>query len=135
MSNTLKTILKITIIITLFCFIYKSLNANEHSEYKELEVLKVPLYCGETSFVFTTSLNIFDETPVMAGEVRYGAMPDGELLGILSFGYNELTNRGTLFMTLPTSGQTCLLGYGLNWTFFNDTIMGKKILDEDDESK
>jgi len=132
----IKKTIKLIIIVIFFLFIYKSLDANEHPEYKEqLEVLKVPLYCGETSFVFTTSLNIFDEMPIMAGEIRYGARPDGELLGILSFGYNELTNRGTLFMTLPTSGQTCLLGYGLNWTFFNDTIMGKKILDEDDESK
>jgi len=29
-----------------------------------------------------------------------------------------------------------LLGYGLNWTFFNETLLGnKQILDEDNESK
>ena len=59
-----------------------------------------------------------------------------ELLGIISFSYNEETNSGTLMMSMPTSGETCLLAYGLNWTFFNETLLGnKQILDEDNESK
>ena len=64
------------------------------------------------------------------------SIPSGEILGLLSFSYNEETNSGTLMMTIPASGETCLLGYGLNWTFFNETLLGsKQILDEDDESK
>ena len=128
MSNTLKTILKITIIIILFCFIYNSLNAKDQ--------VNVPLFCGETAFMFQTSANKMGEVPLMAGEIREFSIPSGEILGLLSFSYNEETNSGTLMMTIPASGETCLLGYGLNWTFFNETLLGnKQILDEDNESK
>ena len=136
MSNTLKTILKITIIIILFCFIYNSLNAKDHWDQDQLKQVSVPLFCGETSFMFQTSTNKMGEVPLMAGEIREFSIPSGEILGLLSFSYNEETNSGTLMMTIPESGETCLLGYGLNWTFFNETLLGsKQILDEDDESK
>tara|TARA_B110000967_G_C18727544_1_gene480915 strand:- start:413 stop:826 length:414 start_codon:yes stop_codon:yes gene_type:complete len=136
MSNTLKTILKITIIIILFCFIYNSLNAKRHWGDEDLYQVNVPLFCGETAFMFQTSANKMGEVPLMAGEVRELSSQNGKLLGIISFSYNEETNSGTLMMSMPTSGETCLLAYGLNWTFFNETLLGnKQILDEDNESK
>ena len=50
-------------------------------------------------------------------------MPSGDLIGILSFGHSIERGSGTFFMTIPGIGpnnesMNCILGYGLNWKFF-----------------
>ena len=62
---------------------------------------------------------------ILVGEVREGGAPYGKVIGILSFGHSVERNSGTFFMTLPGIGpegqsMTCILGYGINWTFFDD---------------
>ena len=84
---------------------------------------QIPVYCGETGFIYDTSANVMMETQILIGEVRRGGMPSGDLIGILSFGHSIERGSGTFFMTIPGIGpnnesMTCILGYGLNWKFF-----------------
>ena len=65
------------------------------------------------------------ESQILVGEVRQGGQPFGDVIGILSFGHSAERNSGTFFMTIPGIGAnneslTCILGFGMNWKFFDD---------------
>ena len=92
---------------------------------------QIPVYCGDSEFIFKTSSELMLESQILVGEVRQGGQTFGEMLGILSFGHSVERNTGTFFMTIPGIGPngeslTCILGYGSNWTFFDDE--GNKII-------
>ena len=93
-----------------------------------------PVFCGDTSFMFETSSTLMEESQILVGEVRKGGTPYGDVIGILSFGHSVERDSGTFFMTLPGIGpegqsMTCILGYGMNWKFFDDE--GNLILPQD----
>ena len=59
---------------------------------------------------------------------------DADLAAWVKFGHNAKNNTGTFFMTIPEGGinyesVTCVLGYGMNWKFFDDE--GNKIIQPD----
>ena len=94
----------------------------------------IPVFCGDTSFMFETSSKLMEESQILVGEVRRGGTPYGEIIGILSFGHSIERDSGTFFMTIPGLGPngeslTCILGYGMNWVFFDDE--GNKIIQPD----
>ena len=94
----------------------------------------IPVFCGDTSFMFETSSTLMEESQILVGEVRQGGTPYGDIIGILSFGHSIERDSGTFFMTIPGLGPngeslTCILGYGMNWTFFDDE--GNKIIQPD----
>ena len=145
MKQTLKTILGITIIVIFFFILSSILNyaqaaglvfSNtpdateppvETPQYplNKLVEQNVPLSCGETSYILDTSANKMLESQILIGEIRTGGQPFGEVIGILSFGHSVERNSGTFFMTVPGIGansesMTCILGYGVNWRFFDD---------------
>ena len=95
---------------------------------------QIPVFCGDTSFMFETSSTLMEESQILVGEVRQGGTPYGDVIGILSFGHSIERDSGTFFMTIPGLGPngeslTCILGYGMNWTFFDDE--GNKIIQPD----
>ena len=91
----------------------------------QLFTKQIPIYCGETSFILDTSAEVMLESQILVGEVRQGGQPFGDVIGILSFGHSAERNSGTFFMTIPGVGTnneslTCILGFGMNWKFFDD---------------
>ena len=103
-------------------------------DLKQLFTKEMPLYCGETQFILDTSAQVMLESQILIGEVRTGGQPFGDVIGILSFGHSYERNTGTFFMTVPGIGpnnesMTCILGYGMNWKFFDDE--GNPVLGED----
>ena len=103
-------------------------------DLNRLIMQQIPVYCGDSTFMFETSSRLMLESQILVGEVRKGGQPFTELLGILSFGHSAERNTGTFFMTIPGIGpngesMTCILGYGSNWSFFDDE--GNKIIIED----
>ena len=103
-------------------------------DLNRLIMQQIPVYCGDSKFMFETSSRLMLESQILVGEVRKGGQPFTELLGILSFGHSAERNTGTFFMTIPGIGpngesMTCILGYGSNWSFFDDE--GNKIIIED----
>ena len=137
MKQIFKSVLG-TILIILFlgivCTALNSLQAEEKPNYDlgQLTPKPVPLYCGDTAFVFQTAFEIFGEVPIAGAEVRSAGNLEAPVIGILTFTYNKEWNKGTLMMTIPSSFETCILGYGVNWEFFPEL---KEILDEGNESK
>ena len=90
--------------------------------YLDLQVRQVPLFCGETSYVFQTAFEIFGEKLIAGAKVKRQGILEAPTIGILSFTYNETRETGTLMMTIPDTGETCILGYGVEWEFYNDIL-------------
>ena len=153
MKQTLKNTLGISLIAIYFYVLFSLLtfaqaaglllsvpNANEpldNTPQYNIEGMvqqQIPVFCGDTSFMLETSSTLMEESQILVGEVRRGGTANGEVIGILSFGHSIEKDSGTFFMTIPGLGPngenlTCILGYGLNWTFFDDE--GKKIIQQD----
>ena len=103
-------------------------------QYEGLVEQPIPVYCGISEFVLDTSGKMMGESQIAIGQIRKGGQPFGDLLGILSFGHNPERNSGTFIMTMPGMGPngesvSCILGYGLDWQFFNHD--GTRIPQED----
>tara|TARA_B100000427_G_scaffold160144_1_gene133165 strand:- start:1699 stop:2124 length:426 start_codon:yes stop_codon:yes gene_type:complete len=140
MKQLFKNVLGIAGIILFLGIVYASLNAIQAEDNKnlplydkgKLQVRQVPLYCGYTGFIFQTAFETFGEQPIAGAEVRAKGNPETPVIGLLTFTYNKDNNKGTFMITLPDTGETCILGYGMNWEFFP---VLKEILDEGNESK
>ena len=96
--------------------------------------MKQTLKNGDTGFIFETSSKLMEESHILVGEIREGGVPNGKVIGLLSFGHSIERDTGTFFMTVPGIGansesMTCILGYGVNWRFFDDE--GNLILPQD----
>ena len=103
-------------------------------DLRQLFTKQIPIYCGDTRFILDTSAQVMLESQILIGEVRQGGQPFGDVIGILSFGHSAERNSGTFFMTIPGIGangesMTCILGYGMNWKFFDDE--GNPVLEGD----
>ncbi len=123
----------IILIILFLGLVYSTLNyaqaTHDHDEegqkplYLDLQVRQVPLFCGETSYVFQTAFEIFGEKLIAGAKVKRQGIKEAPTIGILSFTYNETRETGTLMMTIPDTGETCILGYGVEWEFYNDILV------------
>ena len=144
MKQTLKSILGVSAITLFFYILFSVLNfaqaggllANTPGESpiepttpqydsRKMVQQQIPVFCGDTSFMFETSSKLMEESQILVGEVRQGGTPYGDIIGILSFGHSIERDSGTFFMTIPGIGpngesMTCILGYGMNWKFFDD---------------
>ena len=150
MKQTLKSILGVSAIALLFYILFSILNyaqaipndtptipspePEKKYDLNRLITQQIPVYCGDSEFIFKTSSELMLESQILVGEVRQGGQTFGEMLGILSFGHSVERNTGTFFMTIPGIGpnnesMTCILGYGMNWKFFDDE--GNPVLGED----
>ena len=140
MKQLFKNVLGIALVTLFLGIVYASLNAIQAEDNKnlplydkgKLQVRQVPLYCGYTGFIFQTAFETFGEQPIAGAEVRAKGNPESPVIGLLTFTYNKDNNKGTFMITLPDTGETCILGYGMNWEFFP---VLKEILDEGNESK
>ena len=137
MKQIFKSVLGTILIILFLGIVYtilNSLQAEEKPNYDltQLTPKPVPLYCGDTSFIFQTAFELFGEVPIAGAEVRSAGDLNAPIVGILTFTYNKEWNKGTLMMTIPSQFETCILGYGVNWEFFPPL---KEILDEGNESR
>jgi len=134
-NQTLKKIVGISVIALLFYVISSDvisggLLANTprqfieepKPEYNTQQMAKqqIPVYCGESSFVFDISSKTMKELQILIGEVRLDGSGVGDVVGVLSFGHNAKNNTGTFFITIPDESVTCVLGYGMNWKFFDN---------------
>jgi|TARA_R110001592_G_scaffold104636_1_gene294326 hypothetical protein len=121
-NHILKRIVGVGVIALLFYVISSNLFADTSGEMIKQDI---PVYCGETGFVFDVSTQSMKESQILVGEARLEGSGIGDIVGILSFGHNAKNNTGTFFMTVPDGGinnesVTCVLGYGMNWKFFDD---------------
>ena len=58
-----------------------------------------------------------------SAEVRRNGIITNDILGTMSFWYNKDNNRGVFYMTLRDTQFTCLLSYGVNWSFDTNNLL------------
>ena len=88
-----------------------------------LQAVPVPVYCAPTFEILTAVMQTFNMKYVASGDVRTGGLIQGDLIGTTSFWYNEKTNTGIFFMTMASTGLTCMMSYGINFKFEEDMML------------
>lgn len=125
MKIILKRILGV-ITITLFLgLVYAILNIAQSEDHTPpvgyppgmLSAIPIPLYCGNSLDMLLLTKEQMGMEYQGSAEVRQAGLADNPLLGSMSFWYNKDNNRGVFYMTLKDSQFTCLLSYGMNWSF------------------
>ena len=86
-------------------------------DISQLEQKNMQLWCGDDEYMFNTIEKTFKEKPIAVGEITLDGKSDSPVVGMLVFTYNAFTNRGTILLSMPEVGKTCLLSHGINWTF------------------
>ncbi len=121
--NKLLILLWILIPLTVYSSITSALNEEMNTfstttiDTSPLEQKNIQLLCSNDEYMFNTIEKTFKEKPIAVGEVRFEGKVDNPLMGMLVFTYNAFTNRGTILLSVPETGETCLLAHGVNWTF------------------
>ena len=132
----MKTIIKIlTIITVLLC---TNVMADGHPVFPP-EVMKpqvAPIYCGSPDQVYGHATATFLQRPIGWANVRPSGDPNTPVMAWLSLWYSDKTDSASIFMTVVENGETCLMGYGTEWTFDVDLLLDivNKSFVEGDES-
>jgi len=111
----------------MFCaLIYGSLNKAQSNEVFPPDLLRaqsVPVYCGNSFEVLVTTMNTFKMELLGSSNVTVQGQPDGRLLGTMSVWYNTDNQKGVFYLTIPQTGETCLLSYGIDWVFDTEILL------------
>ena len=79
----------------------------------------VPVYCGPTEFMLTTAVTQFKQEPLVVGKVMIPTT--GEMVGLLTiFVHKDNQFDMSVLMTMLTTGETCVLGYGRQLRWYNE---------------
>ncbi len=125
----MKKISLILSILLISCtFTVKDLGAEAHPKEEGfpegmLQAVPVPVYCAPTFEILTAVMQTFNMKYVASGDVRTGGLIQGDLIGTTSFWYNEKTNTGIFFMTMASTGLTCMMSYGINFKFEEEMML------------
>ena len=96
--------------------VYAGLNKAQSSEVFPPDLLRVqsvPVYCGNSFEVLVTTMNTFKMELLGSANVTVQGKSDGRLLGTMSVWYNTDSKKGVFYLTIPQTGETCLMSYGL----------------------
>ena len=131
MKIILKRILGV-ITITLFLgLVYAILNIAQSEDHNPpvgyppgmLSAIPIPLYCGNSLDMLLLTKEQMGMQYQGSAEVRRNGIITNDILGTMSFWYNKDNNRGVFYMTLRDTQFTCLLSYGVNWSFDTNNLL------------
>ena len=131
MRKIIKHILALTIIfITLLIIgiIYSITNtakADQHPMFPPgtMKQTMSPIFCGSATAVYGHATNTFKQIPIAWADVKSKGDPNTPAIAWVSFWYSEETDSGSMFLTVVESGETCLMGYGMQWKFDTDALL------------
>ena len=131
MAKIIKHILALTIIfVTLIVIgiIYSIKNTAQSSEHPlfpdgVMSTTQVPIFCGSGPVVFSYASSIFKQKAIAWSDVKSSGDPNSDTFAWVSFWYSDELNNGSLFLTVKETGQTCLMGYGMDWIFDTELLL------------
>ena len=142
MKQIIKNIAGITSIVIFFGVIYAVLNKAQSEEYLTyppgaMKQQMAPIFCGEANMVYGYATNLFKQKPLAWADVKQKGDPDSATMAWISFWYSQETETGSLFLTVVNNGETCLMGYGMEWDFDTDFLLDivNESFNEGNESK
>ena len=110
-------------------FTFKNTNAEAHDEQRnwfdpnQMQMTNVPVYCGNSVVVLTKIMQDFNMNLVHSGDVRTQGQMSGSLIGTVSYWHNIDTKVGIYLMTIPQTGLSCVMAYGLASKFQEDLML------------
>ena len=121
MAKVVKYILTSTIIFVILIvigIIYSIKNtaqSEEHPLFPEgvMNYQNVPIYCGSGPTVFAYASSIFKQKSIAWSET----------FAWVSFWYSPELKNGSMFLTVKATGETCLMGYGMDWIFDTELLL------------
>ena len=116
--------LVIAFIIFAFAITSKA-QANNHPLFPDgvMTTTQVPIFCGSGPVVFSYASSIFKQKAIAWSDVKSNGDPNSETFAWVSFWYSDELNNGSLFLTVKETGQTCLMGYGMDWIFDEELLL------------
>ena len=121
----IKRIIYIWCIIVVLSFIAKSVHSKEHPLFPEgvMNYQNVPIYCGSGPTVFAYASSIFKQKSIAWSDVKQSGDPNSETFAWVSFWYSPELKNGSMFLTVKATGETCLMGYGMDWIFDTELLL------------
>ena len=128
MMKKIKYIAGIFLIGLFLGIVYAVLNeaqAEEHPTFPPgvMNTQQVPIYCGDGPIVFAYASGIFKQKSIAWSEVKQSGDPNSETFAWVSFWYSPELKNGSVFLTIKQTGQTCLMGYGMDWIFDTELLL------------
>ena len=117
------------LIIVIFCgLVYSILNqaqSEDHPLFPDgvMRTTQVPIYCGTGPVVFSYATSVFKQKSVAYSEVKRSGNPNSKSFAWISFWYSEELNNGSIFLTIRETGETCMMGYGMEWIFDTELLL------------
>ena len=105
--------------------IFNEAQAEEHPIFPDgvMNTQQVPIYCGDGPIVFAYASGIFKQKSIAWSEVKQSGDPNSETFAWVSFWYSPELKNGSVFLTIKQTGQTCLMGYGMDWIFDTELLL------------
>ena len=128
MIKAIRYISGIAIIMVFLGLVYAVLNkaqSEEHPLFPDgvMTTTQVPIYCGDGPIVFSYASGIFKQKSIAWSEVKQSGDPNSETFAWVSFWYSPELKNGSVFLTIKDTGQTCLMGYGMDWIFDTELLL------------
>jgi hypothetical protein len=107
MIKAIRYCVGITLIIIFLGFVYAVLNkaqAETHPVFPPgvMQQQQIPIFCGPGPLVFSYASSTFKQKPIA---------------------WSDVLNNGSVFLTIQSSGETCLMGYGMDWIFDTELLL------------
>ena len=83
----------------------------------------VPIFCGSGPVVFSYASSVFKQKAIAWSDVKSSGDPNSETFAWVSFWYSPELRDGSVFLTIKETGQTCLMGYGMDWIFDTELLL------------
>ena len=124
-KNFIKHFLSFWCILIVVSFFAKQLQSEEHPLFPNgvMTTQNVPIFCGSGPVVFSYASSIFKQKSIAWSDVKSVGDPNSETFAWVSFWYSEELKNGSVFLTIKETGQTCLMGYGMDWIFDTELLL------------
>lgn len=128
MKQFVKSILGIILICLFLGIVYAGLNKAQSDEHPlfppgVLTTQQVPIFCGPGPLVFSYAGNLFEQEAIAWSNVRQKGDRNSEVFAWVSFWYSVENSTGSIFLTVKETGETCLMGYGMEWIFDEELLL------------
>ena len=128
MIKAIRYISGIALIMVFLGLVYAVLNeaqSEEHPLFPDgvMTTTQVPIFCGSGPTVFAYASSIFKQKSIAWSDVKSSGDPNSETFAWVSFWYSEELKNGSVFLTIKETGQTCLMGYGMDWIFDTELLL------------
>ena len=121
----IKKIIYIWCIIVVLSFIAKNVQAETHPVFPPgvMQSQQVPIFCGPGPLVFSYASSTFKQKPIAWSDVKRDGDYNSPTFAWVSFWYSSKLNNGSVFLTIKETGETCLMGYGMDWIFDTELLL------------